>query len=218
VLADILMECVDVSLARSSHVIHSRSLLNNNDLSVIESIRDEIMNKQGILENNPQNITHINKVGTFLNSPPLYPMYSNAPQVIGKLLNFANEAWLKGNWSGTEDKPGPLYGIKGGVSSLSIRVVEHWKYKVGGGLVDNFHYDVDSAITIVSLLSNSNDYEGGLFRTYESDDTHLIHSMNQGDVICFISHKFHNITPLIRGVRKSLVLELWQGGNGHTGR
>lgn len=212
------MECVDISLARSSNVIHSTALLNNNDLSSIELVRDEIINKQNLLDNNPQNMTHMNKVGAFLNSPPLYPLYSHAPQVIGKMINFANEAWLKGNWSGSKDNPGPLYNITGGILSLSIRVVEHWIYNVGGGLVDNFHYDVDSVITIVALLSDSNDYEGGLFRTYESNDTHLIHSMNQGDAICFVSHKFHNITPLLKGIRKSLVIELWQGGNGHSGR
>lgn len=102
--------------------------------------------------------------------------------------------------------------------SLSIRVVEHWHYDVGGGLVDNYHYDTDSVITIVALLSDASDFDGGTFRTFEHDGTHLEHPMLQGDVICFLSHKYHNIVALTRGIRRSMVVELWQGGIGHDGR
>ena len=41
----------------------------------------------------------------------------------------------------------------GGLSSLSIRVMEYWEYDIGGGLIDPFHYDVDSVLTLVALLS-----------------------------------------------------------------
>ena len=31
--------------------------------------------------------------------------------------------------------------------------MEYWEYEKGGGLIDPFHYDVDSILTIVALLS-----------------------------------------------------------------
>jgi predicted 2-oxoglutarate/Fe(II)-dependent dioxygenase YbiX len=101
---------------------------------------------------------------------------------------------------------------------LSIRVAEHWEYSVGGGLVDPHHYDVDSVLTIVALLSDESTFEGGTFRTLEADDSQLEHPMAQGDVICFVSHKYHNVVPVTEGKRCSFVMELWQGGLGHIGR
>ena len=31
--------------------------------------------------------------------------------------------------------------------------MEYWEYEIGGGLIDPFHYDVDSILTLVVLLS-----------------------------------------------------------------
>jgi predicted 2-oxoglutarate/Fe(II)-dependent dioxygenase YbiX len=76
---------------------------------------------------------------------------------------------------------------------LSSRVAEHWEYSVGGGLVDPLHYDVDSVLTIVALLFDETTFEGGTFRTYEAYDSQHEHPMAQGDVICFVSHKYHNV-------------------------
>ena len=106
--------------------------------------------------------------------------------------------------------------IKGGVESLNIRVVEHWDYQVGGGLVDDVHYDCDSVITIVCLLEAAD--EGGVFRTFEADDTHLEHHLEVGDSVCFVSHKYHNVTPVTGGKRRSLVVELWQCEKGQLNR
>jgi hypothetical protein len=132
---------------------------------------------------------------------------------------------------------GPLRDVVGGMVALSVRVVELWEYDVGGGLVDRFHNDVDSVVTLVALLSDSSEFEGGVFRTYdpaggnhggngdggvqgdrEGDGMHTRHPMEQGDVICFVSHKYHNITPVISGQRRSLVFELWMGDTEHRGR
>ena len=218
-LSDILMDVVDVGSARATQVVISKGLLTAADLADIESVRQTAVADQTILENNPENATHFHKENTFLHMPPTFYAYELAPVVIGKMLHFAGEAWEQADWSGTADCPGPLYAVsaRGGLPSLSIRVVEHWKYDVGGGLFDPVHYDVDSVLTIVALLNDEHDFDGGCFRTNEPDGS-LEHPMCQGDVICFLSHKYHNITALTRGVRKSLVVELWQGGVGHTGR
>ena len=74
------------------------------------------------------------------------------------------QAWADANWSGSDAKPGPLHAIIGGLGSLSLRVVEHWEYDVGGGLVDDVHYDGGSIITIVTMLVPSSDFEGAVGR------------------------------------------------------
>ena len=213
-----LLGVIHISDARASNVVHAPALLNASDLKDIETVRKCMADNETSLVNNPQNATHEFKVCTFLNNPPTHLMHTYAPNVLHKMLNFGRQAWAEENWSGDAETPGPLYGITNGLPSLSIRVAEHWEYAVGGGLVDPLHNDVDSVLTLVALLSEVDDFEGGTFRTYETDNSHLEHPMEQGDVICFISHKYHNIVPVTRGVRRSFVMELWQGGLGHMGR
>jgi len=218
IFEEILMDVIEVPEARASRVMHCASLLNSMDLHSINMVRDKILEQEDLRVNNPQNATHTGKVCVFMNNFPACPIYHQAPAVVGKMLAFAQRAWEEGNWGGTKDDPGPLHAITGGVSSLSIRVVEYWTYGEGGGLQDDYHYDTDSVLTIVCLLSDADDYDGGCFRTHESDGTQLKHAMQKGDTICFISHKYHNVTPVIRGTRRSLVMELWQGGVGQMGR
>jgi len=215
---DILMPVIDVHAARDSQVVHCPGLLSSVDLQSVNAVRDKILQSEELLTNNPQNATHTGKECVFMNSFPKFPIFNQAPAVVGKMLSFAQHAWKEGNWSGSKNAPGPLFDIAGGVQSLSIRVIEYWTYSKGGGLVDNYHYDTDSILTIVCLLSNADDFDGGSFRTYESGGKHLPHTMQQGDTICFISHKYHNVSPVLSGIRRSLVMELWQGGVGQMGR
>lgn len=97
-------------------------------------------------------------------------------------------------------------------------MIEHWEYEVGSGLFDLWHYDVNSVLTLVALLSPTSEFDGGSFQTNESDGQILVHPMQQGDVICFVSHKYHSVSAITRGLRRTLVMELWQGGTGHQGR
>jgi hypothetical protein len=212
----ILLGIITVGEARASKVMHAPALLNASDIRDIEAVKQGMVDIETPVVNNPQNVTHQCKVCTFLNNPPSHAMRTDAPHVLDKMLRFGRQAWLEANWNGDANMPGPLHEI--GLSSLSIRVAEHWEYSVGGGLDDPLHYDVDSVVTLVALLSDENDFEGGTFRTYEIDDTQLDHPMRQGDVICFLSHKYHNVVKVSRGTRRSFVMELWQGGLGHKGR
>jgi hypothetical protein len=141
-------------------------------------------------------------------------MQSLAPAVLDKLQAFAVEAWAEARWG---DRGGPLDGMEC-AAALSVRLVESWEYSVGGGLFDKYHHDTDSVLTIVALLCPADDYQGAVFCTNEEGDVQCEHPMGQGDVLCFVSHKYHNITPLTQGRRRSLVMELWEGGVGHTGR
>ena len=209
---------VDVALARTSKVMKSPLLLINDDLTDINTVLAQIEAIESAEVNNPENKTHVCKVCTFLNNPPGFLAQHELAHVLEKMIGFAERAWAEADWTGDSTTPGPLYSIQGGLRSLSIRVVEHWRYDVGGALLDPVHYDVDSVITIIGLLADNNDFDGGILRTNEPGDIQLEHEMKQRDVICFLSHKYHNITPITRGTRRSLVIELWQGGVGHLGR
>ncbi len=210
-----MIDVISVSLARASKVVTARSLFNAFELCDIENVRKGIAASQTPIENNSQNAFHAFKVNTMLNNPPSYTFGRDASHIVIKLLDFANNVWKGENWSGIA---GPLRALTGGVSSLSIRMIEHWEYSVGSGLFDPVHYDTDSVLTMVVLLSSENEFEGGLFQTNEPNGEMLTHTLRQGDAICFVSHKFHSITPITRGNRKTLVMELWQGGVGHMGR
>lgn len=212
------IDIIEVPMARKSEVMKCSKLLSIDDIADVTTVKDFILTKETVLENNSQNNTHFKKTCIFLNNPPQCYGRNCLPHILHKMINFAKNAWIEAKWSGTNEAPGPLYAIKGGIRELSIRVVEYWNYQSQGGLVDPYHLDTDSVLTIVALLSHESEYTGGVFRTNEVEDIELEHCMSQGDVICFISHKYHNITPLLTGCRKSLVIELWQGGVGHEGR
>ena len=215
-LGYLLLASISVKSARLSRVVKQQRLLSAADIAEIEGLRREVVGAEQPLVNNPQNAGHRDKVCIFLNNPPQHAAMAGpgSRAVIAKLLCFAESAWKQEDWNSSVDCSSPLHGLT--LDTLSIRVVEHWTYSPGGGLTDPLHYDVDSVLTIVALLQDG--FEGGAFRSNELGDVMLEHSMAQGDAICFISHKFHNITPVTSGVRKSLVVELWQGGVGHAGR
>jgi len=206
---------IDVDAARQTRVVHRTGALTADDIAQILKVQGDIARKEQALENNPQNKQHLNKSCTFLNRPPQDPLRTQAPQVLGKLLRAAVAAFDQGCWghegAGTATSgqgcDGPLIGID--VRKLSIRNVECWEYGVGGKLDNPLHFDAGSIVTIVAMLAE--DFEGGTFRTFEPDETHLEHPMALGDVVCFVSHKYHNVTEVTRGLRKTLVIELWQG-------
>ena len=229
---------IDITLARRSRCVTGRQVLTAEDRAQVEAIQEDIVRSQGVLGNNRQNgdwnrrcksCTFLNK-GEHPEEPD--PIYSRAPRVLAKMLRFAMRAWEQERWStrgagrGGEEGAAaaagetgggspPLAGVAG-VRSLSIRNVEHWHYDVGGHLDNDTHHDGGSIVTIVCALDGG--YDGGVFRTFEEDGTHLEHPMEAGDCVCFVSHKYHNVTRVTRGFRHSMVIELWEGKTSLHGR
>ena len=69
-----------------------------------------------------------------------------------------------------------------------------------------------SVLTLSVLLSHSRDVKGGEFLTCgRQHREHVQHSVSRGDGILFHSEKMHNVAPLTKGIRHSLVIELWPG-------
>lgn len=102
---------------------------------------------------------------------------------------------------------------------LAVRCVELHTYRVGGALLDADHRDNGSTITISVLLSDSERVDGGKFVTWAYDERGaraVPHDIRRGDAIILNSEKLHNVSPVTRGLRKALVLELWrQPANGY---
>lgn len=196
---------VDLNAARASSVAKCQGLLNEADRELVMQVQREVIARETLVENNPQNLDHQNKQCTFLNKGEDL-MRQRAPRVLAKMLRFAQQAWEEQQWGSDQ---GPLHAIPK-VPQLSIRVVEHWEYSTGGKLDDPNHFDAGSIVTVVCLLNDC--FEGGVFQTYESDGKMLQHSMSIGDSICFVSHKLHNVAEVVSGTRKSLVMEMWEGG------
>jgi len=61
------------------------------------------------------------------------------------------------------------------------------------------------------MLSSTSDFEGGVFCTLEPDGSLTNHTFERGDLLIFLSHKYHSVTPVESGTRQVLVCELWEG-------
>ena len=67
-------------------------------------------------------------------------------------------------------------------------------------------------ISLTVQLSDPNDYEGGLLElNHAGDDKSITAPTTKGSVFVFPSYLRHRVTPVTKGIRKSLVL--WVGGN-----
>jgi len=91
---------------------------------------------------------------------------------------------------------------------LHLRCVEMHTYEIGDGLMTFGHRDYGSALTLSVLLSHEHDLQGGDFMTWREGRS-VVHRMARGDAILFHSEKMHNVAPITRGQRRSLVVELW---------
>ena len=144
------------------------------------------------------------------------------PELLTRLVEQMRRA--AGEWHGAEV-----------AAALSLRCIELHTYQAGGGLLDIDHRDTGSAVSMSILLSEAADMEGGRFVTWGLEagclrcaaasragqaaeaagepcatcPTPCLHEMARGDALLFDSEKAHNVSTLTRGVRHSLVLELW---------
>ena len=102
-------------------------------------------------------------------------------------------------------------------TSLNFRTIEFHRYESGGSLSNwrDEHFDDGSLITIDIMLSDpdAGDFVGGelVFPTEDGSFDSSVETFEIGDAMLFVSHKPHNVRPVVKGVREVLVLELWEG-------
>lgn len=80
-----------------------------------------------------------------------------------------------------------------------------WHIDMGGG------NSITRKISIVVQLSDPDDYEGGELQLQMGGDSYTSILKKKGAIILFPSYIRHRVTPVTKGVRKSLVL--WVGGS-----
>ena len=85
----------------------------------------------------------------------------------------------------------------------------------------NFHIDSDGhsrrdvnesvrKLSMSCLLSDSSEFEGGIFQIQTGDAPYDI-EMKKGDIVIFPSYKLHRVSPVTKGIRYSLVA--WARGS-----
>ena len=97
----------------------------------------------------------------------------------------------------------------GRAGAARARCVELHVCGEGAALADPAHYDSGSIVTLDVMLDEAD--AGGRFATLEASGEHLEHLFERGDAVVFPSYKYHSVTPVERGERRALVLELWDG-------
>jgi hypothetical protein len=105
---------VDVQEARDSRVMVAKGLLDVADLDLVEAVRAGLMREETVLQNNPQNATHVGKQCTFLNNPPQRRADTQLEGVLGKMREFAQRGWDEAGWG----EPGEEGAAGGGGGAL----------------------------------------------------------------------------------------------------
>jgi len=147
---------------------------------------------------------HANHTKTFLHQRERFQ--KELPHIFQKLkaaCHSANEA----SWAGKILPKDAEWG------EPRVRCIEYHDYSAGGSLNDKEHFDEGSLCTLDVLLSSpGKDFEGGAFQTLEVDGTMKEWPMAEsGDAIVFVSHKYHSVSPVTKGLRNVLIMELWAG-------
>ena len=102
------------------------------------------------------------------------------------------------------------YAEVGDEVSLAVRCSELHTYHVGGCLMERDHKDSGSIITMSVCLTDPATFDGGRLLTWDGD-TPIVHEAQRGDGILFRSEDLHNVSPVTKGTRHALVIELWPG-------
>jgi len=96
------------------------------------------------------------------------------------------------------------------LGALNVRCVELHTYTMGGGLLDPRHRDCGSVLSLSVMLSDPAAKVGGHFVTWERGKA-IVNELELGTAIVFHSERRHNVSPIVRGIRQTLVIELWTG-------
>eukprot|EP00931_Biecheleriopsis_adriatica_P000993 TRINITY_DN101180_c0_g1_i1.p1 TRINITY_DN101180_c0_g1~~TRINITY_DN101180_c0_g1_i1.p1 ORF type:complete len:218 (+),score=32.61 TRINITY_DN101180_c0_g1_i1:96-749(+) len=180
---------MEVTLAQSTHVVCLPSFMSPEEVRCCQELAVEFRNRPGVNKPMPWEVLFLQANGFFKSRQPgLYQKLRDA------VILADRQHWgLIGN------------------GACNLRVAEfHSHTAPSKGLPDPHHHDQDSLVTIDVLLGEGK-YEGGVFRTLESDGSFLEHPVVVGDALVFVSHKYHSVTPLVTGLRQVLVLEFWRG-------
>ena len=133
---------------------------------------------------------------TYLHSDDLFR--TKMPSFIDKVLTAAVNVDRAEGW-------GLLTGV------VQPRTIEFHEALRGGGLAQSDHFDGGSCVTVDIMLSDTAGFSGGEFCTLEVDGSLQPHVFERGDMLVFVSHKFHMVDRIRSGERRVFVIEFWEG-------
>ena len=96
--------------------------------------------------------------------------------------------------------------------------IQYTEYHDDGGHY-TWHMDIGPQglnhrkVSITIQLSDPSEYEGGELQILAHDDNHKVMEKKKGSAVLFPSFLVHRVTPVTKGIRKSLVL--WVGGDSY---
>lgn len=97
----------------------------------------------------------------------------------------------------------------------TVDSIQYTEYLEGGGHYD-YHLDIGDGsaslrkLSIVVQLSDPSEYEGGTFEILRGVNPEPL-PKDKGAVLLFPSYLMHRVTPVTKGIRRSLVI--WVGGS-----
>jgi PKHD-type hydroxylase len=130
-------------------------------------------------------------------------------------------------WAPDDADTGPIYGLAGQlvqrvnaqVFNLDVRgFTEPFQiatYRAEAGGFYGWHVDIGAGrlanrkISLVAPLTDPSEYEGGELQLFFDSEPQTV-PMPLGRVVLFPSYVLHRVTPVTRGVRRSLAL--WVSG------
>ena len=204
---------VNLSDAQASPVIHIPALVSSEEINALvkwgEGELDNLGGVRGLgveirseKKSDAWMVAFLQTGGTFSR---------RFPQIVDKCLEaIRRSAEEGGDWNSVKG----LEGSFGGLDTLQLRVAEYHRQRAPGpGLCDMKHYDMDSVITIDVVLGDPNSsFDGGVLETLEVGGLVKQHKWQEaGDAVAFVSHKFHSVSQVTKGVRNVLVMEFWRG-------
>jgi PKHD-type hydroxylase len=96
--------------------------------------------------------------------------------------------------------------------------IQYTEYHDDGGHY-TWHMDIGPQglnhrkVSITIQLSDPSEYEGGELQILSHDDNHKVMEKKKGSAVLFPSFLVHRVTPVTKGIRRSLVL--WVGGDSY---
>eukprot|EP00928_Gymnodinium_smaydae_P058926 TRINITY_DN42137_c0_g1_i1.p1 TRINITY_DN42137_c0_g1~~TRINITY_DN42137_c0_g1_i1.p1 ORF type:complete len:250 (-),score=22.94 TRINITY_DN42137_c0_g1_i1:203-952(-) len=190
------VDLLDCNVAQNTNVVLLPSFFSEEDIEFVRKISADFHALVGESDASGWSTRYLNAGGFF---------HDRAPHLLSKLkaAAFEVDATTEG-WGVLSKLHCP--------SRLQPRVIEHHLVTPGGALADPSHYDEGSIITADVMLSDpQKDFRGGKFQTREGSFEFKSYDFRKGDLMLFISHKYHCVQRVLWGKREVLVTELWEG-------
>ena len=211
---------MNVHEAQTTRVVTLRKLLSPKECGAILSLAQEVERTDDEATLRFQNDVQLSQRGNwktvYVHSGEAF--HRQLPEIHDKLRAAIESADASEGWSLlTPPKKTATEAAGGGRGDVCVRTAEVHEVLVGGTLPEPKHYDAGSLITIDVMLSQNGEFDGGVFRTLELQDDGCSEAFlefpefSTGDAMVFVSHKYHGVAPVSRGVRRVCVVEFWNG-------